>query len=82
MRHDTSTTPSAAVNSTPLLSARIEAPERGLNRLYLQRRGQKQAGDWRRCASSGCTSVFPANGEDTCQACVAGSAGDRSGTRP
>jgi hypothetical protein len=82
MRHDTSTTPSAAVNSKAAPERHDRTPERGLNRRYLQPPGEKQAGDWRRCASSGCTSVFPANGEDACQACLAGLAGDRSGTRP
>ena len=82
MRHDTTTTPQAIATVDLPAQHDLEAPERGLNRLYLQRPGQKQAGDWRRCASSDSTGVFPANGEDTCQACLAGLAGDRSGTRP
>jgi len=83
MRPDTRTTPSAAANSTPPLSARIEALERELHRRYLRWPGQVEAGeDWRRYASSGCTSVFPANAEDTYQGCLAGLAADRARTRP
>ena len=81
MRHDTSTTPSAAVNSTPL-SARIEALERELDVPHRRHPGQMEVGEDRgRRACSGGTSLLPTNVEDTCQACLGGSATDRAGTR-
>lgn len=82
MRHDTTSTPRAAVHTATARSARIDALERELRSLYLQRAGQMEPGqDWGWCACCGQTSVVPATGEDSCHACLAELTADRSGLR-
>ena len=62
------------------LSDRIDALERHLQILYAQRAGTMEPGeDWGWCAACGRNSVVPAEGEDTCRACVAELAADRAG---
>ena len=81
MRPDPRTTPSA-VNSTPPLSARIEALEPELDVPHRRQPGQMEVREDRsRRARSGGTSLLPTNVEDTSQACLGGSATDRAGTR-
>jgi len=81
MRHHTSTAPGTA-SLTRRLSARIDALERELHTLYLQRAGQmepSQEGGW--CARCGRNSVWPSEGQDTCRTCLAELRADRSARR-
>ena len=65
------------------LSDRIDALERHLYTLYAQRAGMMEPGeDWGWCASCGRNTVFAAEDEDTCRACLAELAADRGGRQP
>jgi excisionase family DNA binding protein len=65
------------------LSDRIDALERHLHTLYAQRAGMMEPGeDWGWCASCGRNTVFAAEGEHTCRACLAELAADRAGRQP
>ena len=65
------------------LNDRIDALERHLHTLYAQRAGTMEPGeDWGWCASCGRNAVFPAEGEDTCRACLAELSADRAGRQP
>jgi hypothetical protein len=78
MQPNTSTAPPAGTPATR--GARIDALERELHGLYAQRAGRMEPGqDWGWCASCGRASVFPAEGEDTCQECLAELTVDRAG---
>jgi len=53
-------------------SIRIDAAERELHGLYLERAGQMEPGqDWGWCSQRGRHAVFPHAGDDTCRAWVA-----------
>lgn len=80
MRHHTTTTPGTASDATPKLSAKINVLERELHSLYLQRAGRMEPGQqsgW--CVQCGRRAVFPADGEDTCRACIAELSAEHAG---
>jgi len=79
-QHATSATGGATDRESPI-STRIDAAERKLQGLYLERAGQMESGqDWGWCSQCARGAVSPLVGEDTCPACVAGMVAGRAGS--